>query len=98
MGIRTIPVQIGPENAARLACVVMALPQLVVVALLIGWDKPWHGGIVAIMLIAQLFLMRRLLTDPRKHAPWYNATGTTLFVLGMMVSAFAVSGLIGELA
>jgi chlorophyll synthase len=98
MGIRTIPVQIGTENAARLACVVMALPQLVVVALLIGWDKPWHGGIVAIMLIAQLFLMRRLLTDPRKHAPWYNATGTTLFVLGMMVSAFAVSGLIGELA
>jgi chlorophyll synthase len=98
MGIRTIPVQIGPENAARLACAVMALPQLVVAALLIGWDKPWHGAIVAALLIAQFFLMRRLLADPRKNAPWYNATGTTLFVLGMMVSAFAVSGLIGELA
>jgi chlorophyll synthase len=98
MGIRTIPVQIGPENAARLACAVMALPQLVVVALLIGWDTPWHGGIVAALLIAQFFLMRRLLTDPRKHAPWYNATGTTLYVLGMMVSAFAVSGLIGRVA
>jgi chlorophyll synthase len=98
MGIRTIPVQIGPEDAARLACAVMALPQLVVAALLIGWDKPWHGAIVAALLIAQFFLMRRLLADPRKNAPWYNATGTTLFVLGMMVSAFAVSGLIGELA
>jgi chlorophyll synthase len=98
MGIRTIPVQIGPENAARLACAVMALPQLVVAALLIGWDNPWHGAIVAALLIAQFFLMRRLLADPRKNAPWYNATGTTLFVLGMMVSAFAVSGLIGELA
>ncbi|MGF1620495.1 MAG: chlorophyll synthase ChlG [Rhodomicrobiaceae bacterium] len=98
MGIRTIPVQIGPENAARLACAVMALPQLVVVALLIGWDQPWHAGIVVAMLIAQIFLMRRLLTDPRKHAPWYNATGTTLYVLGMMVSAFAVSGLAGGLA
>ena len=29
--------------------------------------------------------MLRLLRDPRRHAPWYNATGTTLYVLGMLV-------------
>jgi chlorophyll synthase len=34
--------------------------------------------------------MKRLLSDPRKHAAWYNGTGTTLYVLGMLVSAFAV--------
>jgi chlorophyll synthase len=42
---------------------------------------------------AQLLLMRRLLSDPRKLAPWYNGTGVTLYVSGMLVSAFALKGL-----
>jgi chlorophyll synthase len=32
----------------------------------------------------------RLLADPRARAPWYNATGVSLYVLGMLVSAFAL--------
>jgi chlorophyll synthase len=36
--------------------------------------------------------MRRLLTDPKKYAPWYNATGVTLYVLGMLAAALAVRG------
>jgi len=95
MGVRTIPVQIGAENAARLACVVMALPQLVVIALLFSWGQVWHAAAISALVFAQLGLMRRLLTDPRGRAPWYNATGTTLYVIGMLVSAFAVSGLVG---
>jgi chlorophyll synthase len=39
--------------------------------------------------------MARLLGDPKKFTPWYNATGTTLYVIGMLVSAFAVRGIIG---
>jgi chlorophyll synthase len=31
--------------------------------------------------------------DPRRHAPWYNATGTTLYVLGMLMAAFGVRAL-----
>jgi chlorophyll synthase len=27
---------------------------------------------------------------PRANAPWYNATGTTLYVIGMLVTAFAL--------
>jgi chlorophyll/bacteriochlorophyll a synthase len=34
--------------------------------------------------------MRRLLRDPKAFAPWYNGTGVTLYVLGMLVAAFAV--------
>jgi chlorophyll synthase len=34
--------------------------------------------------------MVRLLKDPRKLAPWYNATGVSLYVLGMLASAFAL--------
>ncbi len=37
--------------------------------------------------------MRRLLADPRGRAPWYNATGISLYVTGMMVAAFALRSL-----
>jgi chlorophyll synthase len=36
--------------------------------------------------------MRRLLVDPRGRAPWYNGTGVSLYVTGMLISAFALKG------
>jgi chlorophyll synthase len=95
MGIRSLPAQLGVEKAARLACVVMALPQVMVVALLWGWDRPVHAAVVALVLVTQLLLMARLLQSPRERAPWYNATGVSLYVSGMLVSAFAVRSLAG---
>jgi chlorophyll synthase len=68
----------------------MALPQVAVIALLADWGRIYHAGAVAILLITQLVLMARFLKSPRERAPWYNATGTTLYVLGMLVSAFAL--------
>ncbi len=38
--------------------------------------------------------MHRLLKNPRDQAIFYNATGTTLYVLGMLVSAFALRPII----
>jgi len=93
MGIRSLPVTLGVDTAARLACAVMAAPQVIVVALLFSWDRPWHAGAVALFLAAQIALMARLLRDPRQYTPWYNATGTSLYVLGMLVAAFAVGSL-----
>jgi chlorophyll/bacteriochlorophyll a synthase len=92
MGIGSLPVRLGEANAAKLACVVMAVPQAVVVFLLLQWGKPLHGGLIGVSLLLQLFCMARLLKDPKKFAPWYNATGVLLYVLGMLVSAFAVRG------
>ena len=37
--------------------------------------------------------MVRFLRRPRDLAPWYNGTGTTLYVAGMMVTAFALSAM-----
>jgi chlorophyll synthase len=34
--------------------------------------------------------MPTLVRDPVRRAPWFNGTGVTLFVAGMMVAAFAV--------
>ena len=64
-----------------------------VIALLLSWGKPWHACIVAALLLAQLAAMVRLSRDPKRHAPWYNATGVMLYVLGMLASAFALGGL-----
>jgi chlorophyll/bacteriochlorophyll a synthase len=90
MGIRSLPVQLGEARAAWLACFVMACPQVVVIGLLVGYGKPLHAILIAGFLSMQAILMARLLTDPEKFAPWYNATGVTLYVLGMLVTAFAL--------
>lgn len=95
MGLGSLPVRLGPERAGRLACWVMALPQAVVVALLAYWDRPLHALGVALVLLTQAALMRRLLSDPKRFAPWYNATGIVLYVSGMMIAAFALRGLGG---
>lgn len=92
LGIASVPVRLGVARAARLACAVMAGAQLVVVALLLHWGLPVYALAVGGLLLAQLCLMIRLLADPRRHAPWYNATGTTLYVAGMLVTAFALAG------
>lgn len=94
MGVRTIPVQIGPERAALLACVVMAVPQFVVVALLLQWGATVMAGGVFVLIAAQLACMKRMLSNPKGLAPWYNATGVTLYVLGMLASAFAVRSIL----
>jgi chlorophyll synthase len=90
MGIGSLPVKLGVERAAQVACGVMAVPQVAVVALLFSWGRPIHAAAIAVLLAVQLVLMQKLLADPRGKAPWYNGTGTTLYVLGMLVTAFAL--------
>lgn len=94
-GVRSLPVLLGVNNAARLACVIMAAPQVVVVALLASWGHTVSAAIVAALLVVQFGLMVRLLSDPLRHTPWYNATGTTAYVLGMLASAFGLGGAAG---
>jgi chlorophyll synthase len=102
MGIRTIPVQLGAAKAARLASVVMTVPQCLVIGLLAANDLYIHAGIVAVLLLAQVALMfkfllntKALLERPRENAAYYNGSGTTLYVLGMLASAFGIASAIG---
>jgi chlorophyll/bacteriochlorophyll a synthase len=89
-GIGSLPARLGVDRAARVACLFMALPQLAVVVMLAAWGFPLHAAIVALLLLAQVILMTRLLRNPREHAARYNATGTTLYVLGMLTTACAL--------
>jgi chlorophyll synthase len=93
MGIRSLPVQLGVRGAAWVACAVMALPQMTVVWLLFDWGRPLHGAVVALVLAVQVALMIRFLGDPLGRATWYSALGVSVYVTGMMVSAFALGGM-----
>ena len=94
MGVRSLPVQLGIQRAAQVACWMMAVPQLAVVALLLTWDRPLHAIGVALLLFVQLGMMYHFLASASKRALWYSGFGVPFFVSGMMVSAFAVRGLV----
>jgi chlorophyll synthase len=95
MGVRSLPVQLGVQGAARVASGVMTLPQVVVIFLLVIWGAAFHAVAVSLLLLVQLMMIRRFLADPVGRALWYSGFGVPLFVSGMMVSAFAVRGLGG---
>ena len=90
MGIRTIPVQYGPQVASWIALIIMNLAQLAMAAVLFLNGKWVNALLVLLFLAVQLPLQRRFLADPKGKAIWYNATGTTLYVYGMLVTAIAV--------
>jgi chlorophyll synthase len=91
MGVKSLPVVIGEDSAARLACAAMIIPQMMVIGLLLYWNLSGYGLIIAGSLILQALAMIRLLKNPIRFTPWYNTTGVTLYVTGMMVSAVAIS-------
>ncbi len=89
MGVRSLPVQLGADGAAKAACLIMIIPQIVVIALLVAWDSPWRAAFVLALLIGQLAMMAKFLKAPVERAIWYSGFGVPLYVMGMMASAFA---------
>ena len=93
MGVRSLPVQLGVQGAARMACWTMLVPQLLVVMLLAAWGAPVHALCILGLMLLQVFLMDHFLDRPTERALLYSGFGVPLFVAGMMVSAFALRGL-----
>ena len=93
-GVKSLPVTLGPDRAARVACLVMALPQIAVVALLPIWGTPVaRAGHRRSAGPARSARCACCCAIRRDSAPWYNGTGVTLYVTGMMITAFAVRGM-----
>jgi chlorophyll/bacteriochlorophyll a synthase len=89
-GIGSLPARLGVIKAAKVACVVMAVPQAAVVSLLVAWGHPMHALGVAALLALQIGMMPRFLASPVERATWYSAIGINFYVLGMLISAFAL--------
>jgi chlorophyll synthase len=95
MGVRSLPVRLGVHGAARTACWVMVVPQLMVILLLLEWQRPLHALAVLLLVLGQLKLMQRFVASPAERALQLSAFGVPLLVAGMMVAAFALRGLGG---
>jgi len=93
-GIDSLPVQLGTNSAARTACIFMLVPQLCVIALLLAWSQPLHAAAIAVLVVLQVRMMLRFVAAPRERALWYSGFGVPLYVLGMMITAFAIRGLV----
>ena len=95
MGVRSLPVRLGVQGAARTACWVMVVPQLMVILLLLEWQRPLHALAVLLLVLGQLKLMQRFVASPAERALQLSAFGVPMLVAGMMVAAFALRGLGG---
>jgi chlorophyll/bacteriochlorophyll a synthase len=93
-GLRSLPVTMGVRGAALFACAVMAVAQIAVIAILLHQHLTLCAIIVGVFTVLQAGLMVRLVSDPAKLAPWYNATGVSLYVFGMLAAALGLGGYI----
>jgi chlorophyll/bacteriochlorophyll a synthase len=90
MGVRSLPVQLGVKRAAQTACLFMAIPQVVVIGLLLQWGFEIFAVACVVLLLVQFQMMRIFLKNPVEKALYYSGFGVPVFVLGMMVSAWAL--------
>jgi chlorophyll synthase len=56
--------------------------------------QPVHAAAVAALVMVQITLMVRFLDDPVARATWLSGLGVTVYVSGMMISAFAARAVI----
>ncbi|MBS0374662.1 MAG: chlorophyll synthase ChlG [Proteobacteria bacterium] len=89
-GVGSLPVRMGAMSAAILACFAMAAAQVGVIATLCVLGRYGYAAAVGVLLVAQLVLMDRFLEHPVARALWFSAYGVLLYVLGMLVTAFAL--------
>ncbi|NEX11616.1 MAG: bacteriochlorophyll/chlorophyll a synthase [Prosthecochloris sp.] len=88
--VASIPVQLGEKKAAVLASVIMDIAQLAAISILLYKSSYITSGIALLLLLLQLPMQKILVDNPKEKAVWYNAFGTLLYVLSMMVCAVGI--------
>lgn len=92
-GVGSLPVRLGLARAAWTACAFMLLAQLVVVLLLASWGRPGSAAAIAALMVVQAWIMAPFVAKPKADtALRVSAFGVPFYVLGMMVSAYAIRG------
>ena len=92
-GVRSLPVQLGEQQAGVVACAIMIGAQLAVIAVELRLGLTTQALIVGLLVAVQLPMMLRFLHDVSGRALWYSALGVPVYVSGMMVSAFGLRAL-----
>jgi chlorophyll synthase len=68
----------------------MDAAQMAAIAILLSKGSNLTAGIAIALLVLQLPMQNTLIANPREKAVWYNAFGTLLYVLSMMVCAVGI--------
>ena len=87
LGINSLPVILGRKPATFVACLIMLLPQLIVISLFYFWGSLILALTLAVCVLLQSLSMIFLIRDPEKNTPFFNMTGVLLYIAGMMLSA-----------
>ena len=67
-GINSLPVKLGEKLAAKVSCLTMIAPQIIVTFLLFSWQSNLLGLSLVTLIVLQLILMSYFLKTPgRKH-------------------------------
>lgn len=93
IGIRTLPVQLGPQRTAWVIVVMMNLAQLGVMLAFAIWGQWVAVLVLAGIMMVQLPTQREFIQAPLERYLKFSAIGVSFFVWGMMVAAVALSAL-----
>jgi len=90
LGLRSLPVLLGPVRALRAAFAFIDVFQVCAIAY-VAEHRAWLAAtVMTVLFVVQLPMQRRLARDPKGLAPWYCASAIPPFVWGMLASALAV--------
>jgi len=90
LGLRSIPVMLGPRGAIVQAVTFIDVFQALAIAFVLYHHAWIAGGVMTLLFLAQIPMQRKLAADPAKNAPWYCASAIPPFCYGMLASALAV--------
>lgn len=90
IGIRTIPVQYGPQRTAWLILATMNLAQFGVIAAFVFWQSWVIVAALIVVFLIQLPMQRFFLKDPIENYLRFSAIGVSFFVWGMLVAAIGL--------
>ncbi len=90
LGLQSLPVVFGAQKAAWLCVLMIDVFQIGVLAYLL-WTGKWvYGGILAALILPQVFFQRKLVADPIANDVFYQASSQPFLVFGMLVTGLAL--------
>jgi chlorophyll synthase len=90
LGLRSIPAALGPFGALVQAVVFIDVFQILAIAFVLVHMSWIAAAVMALLLLVQLPMQRKLATDPAGLAPWYCASAIPPFCWSMIAAALAV--------
>ncbi|XVE97111.1 hypothetical protein REPUB_Repub02eG0282500 [Reevesia pubescens] len=92
LGLQSLPVAFGAETAKWICVGAIDITQISIAGYLLGAGKPYYALALLALIIPQVvFQFQYFLKDPVKYDVKYQASAQPFLVLGLLVTALAIS-------